>query len=304
MTDPSVQSAVFAFILILGLIFCGTFLYQVFTGRFRRVMVGAYMLVMTGVLFAAIVLILRRTGVEDDKGTVYLALYVIPHVCAMLIFFFRYRQSDREYKDNKKTAAQYAYALELLINERKELEETIEQTLAGLDDSKPDDAAPQGGELLRKLDKVRSVSMLEAVVHAKEKICADSGIDFSVETSGTVSRLDSIETVSLFGNILDNAIEACVASGAEHPYIKGSVTAAANIISIDIANSKRPEPAFRGGRLRTTKKDAASHGFGTKQIASIAAKHNGTVEMTDGGDEFRLRAVLELPAESVPSGGA
>ena len=115
------------------------------------------------------------------------------------------------------------------------------------------------------------------------------------------AKLDFIKTpdiYSLFGNILDNAIEANAALPEGGRYCVLVVKPIGDNISIheenEYAGVLKREFAG-GGVLVSTKKDKYSHGFGLKSIASIVKKYGGQFVINTDENVFTLDILI--PAE-------
>ena len=133
-------------------------------------------------------------------------------------------------------------------------------------------------------------SAQEALILDKKSRCDALGIRFIDEirvlpADGTIQEIDII---SLLGNLLDNAIEACRASGSSDPYIRIESTIKKKVWQLTVSNSKDPEISPKKTGMATTKKDARDHGLGIGIIRSIVSKYNGTLKMNDCGDSVQI----------------
>lgn len=98
----------------------------------------------------------------------------------------------------------------------------------------------------------------------------------------------------LFGNALDNAIEALTGSAepeAERT-IDLSVTRKNGFVVISVENTCPNEVAFVNGMPVTSKPDKAFHGFGTKSIKYVTEKYNGNLVITNKDGRFTVRCLL------------
>ena len=137
-------------------------------------------------------------------------------------------------------------------------------------------------------------SAQEALILDKKSRCDALGIRFIdkirvLPADGTIQEIDII---SLLGNLLDNAIEACRASGSSDPYIRIESTIKKKVWQLTVSNSKDPEISPKKTGMATTKIDARDHGLGIGIIRSIVSKYNGTLKMNDCGDYFEIEALL------------
>ncbi len=137
-------------------------------------------------------------------------------------------------------------------------------------------------------------SAQEALILDKKSRCETLGIRFideirALPADGTIQEIDII---SLLGNLLDNAIEACQASGSSDPYIRAESVIKKKVWRLTVSNSKNPEISPKKTGMATTKKDARDHGLGVGIIRSAVSKYNGTLKMNDCGDCFETEALL------------
>lgn len=92
----------------------------------------------------------------------------------------------------------------------------------------------------------------------------------------------------LFGNLLDNATEAC--RRCEQKKIKLYVELKSNTLLVTISNTKSPEQ--KGTIGKTSKKDIFGHGIGLKSVSKIVNKYSGTMDTQDYGDYFEVKMLL------------
>uniref|UniRef100_UPI004055B0AD sensor histidine kinase n=1 Tax=Agathobacter sp. TaxID=2021311 RepID=UPI004055B0AD len=89
----------------------------------------------------------------------------------------------------------------------------------------------------------------------------------------------------LFGNLLDNAIEANRLVEEKNRWIDVSVNYEEHILVINIKNSK-----LSGSNKE--RKDYLNHGIGLNSVRQIVEKYNGIAEFQDLGDTFEASAIL------------
>lgn len=100
---------------------------------------------------------------------------------------------------------------------------------------------------------------------------------------------------SVFFNLMDNAIEACLQSGSQKPFIRLSTEFSGECLSIYLHNTKNPEQIFNH---QTTKKESynplPSHGFGLSIIEDICQKYDGAYQWLDRTDYFDSIVLLKF----------
>ena len=125
-------------------------------------------------------------------------------------------------------------------------------------------------------------------------------INTTITFEGAVPR-DSIEAVDLciiFGNPLDNAIEACAEIDAEAPKeIHISCACNSGFVFIEITNPVQKKVEIRGNLPETTKPDKEMHGFGLYSLEKVIKKYDGEVTCECDETIFKLSMELSIPVK-------
>lgn len=138
--------------------------------------------------------------------------------------------------------------------------------------------------------------VLDVILTTKSLQCEKQKIMLTAMIDGdSLSGIHVKDLCSLFGNILDNAIEAAIqVHDEEKRLISLSVKRKNQFIIVECENySENPidiEPtrALPG----TTKKDKIRHGYGLKSIQKVAEKYGGTMLIESKEGWFKLRVLL------------
>ena len=137
---------------------------------------------------------------------------------------------------------------------------------------------------------------LDVILTEKGLVCSGEKITLAVIADGrALECLEPQEIYSLFGNALDNAIEAV--RGIEEPerrLISLNVRRSGTMCVINVENSCDAAPAFRDGVPVTTKADAGSHGFGTRSMRGIVERHGGVLTFGCEDGIFHVDALLPV----------
>ncbi|MGN1156086.1 MAG: GHKL domain-containing protein [Agathobacter sp.] len=121
--------------------------------------------------------------------------------------------------------------------------------------------------------------ILDLLLNQKQREALQDGIEFLVVSTGTVKiGLPENELVSLFGNLLDNAIEACQKIQAGKKEIKTIIERKNDMVFVKISNTVLHEPVMKDGELITTKADKGRHGYGLKNVKRIVEKNGGQIQ--------------------------
>jgi hypothetical protein len=120
---------------------------------------------------------------------------------------------------------------------------------------------------------------------------------------GVLRFMDTIDICSLFGNMLDNAMEALALEPAgDKKTIRLLLEMSGGFLRVACENYSPITPAFKDGVPVTNKEDKANHGFGVKSMAAVSLKYHGNITFSAENGWFVVRALLPLvPLQNSPS---
>lgn len=115
------------------------------------------------------------------------------------------------------------------------------------------------------------------ILNSKKKQADSEGIDFSIGSNmiGDVPFKDG-ETISLLGNLLDNAIEACERIKSTEKWVTIRINRRYCLLYIEIENSIEEHPKEKNHRLISCKSEKEVHGYGLKNVRQIVDRYDGT----------------------------
>lgn len=138
--------------------------------------------------------------------------------------------------------------------------------------------------------------VLNLILARYQDLCHKNNVQFFIDIRRNTVSLFSIEEIaSLFGNLLENAMEA--AAGVEDAYIDLSVKhMESNRLVISMINSCSQPPIHNAsGDYVSSKKDFKNHGLGMKSIRNIAKKHLGTLDFFYKKEDQTFHTLLTFP---------
>ncbi|MCR5272097.1 MAG: ATP-binding protein [Lachnospiraceae bacterium] len=149
--------------------------------------------------------------------------------------------------------------------------------------------------------------VLDVILTTKSLQCEKKNIVFKVMVDGDLLQGIHVKDLcSLFGNILDNAIEATQQiEDEERRMINLSVRRKNQFIVINCENASDAENVkledgnkkniFGSDYLpKTTKKDSVKHGYGLKSIMQVAEKYGGGLSVSFEDGWFKLKVLLSV----------
>lgn len=138
--------------------------------------------------------------------------------------------------------------------------------------------------------------VLNIVLTEKSLICNSNGISLScmVDSSG-LSDFSDGDLYALFGNILDNAIEAVLKiNDKEKRCIGLHVQTFDGFVSIMTDNYFEGQILFQDGLPLTRKENKREHGLGLKSIRLLTEKYDGEMHINTENNVFRLTLLFPI----------
>ena len=218
-------------------------------------------------------------------------------LAAVYIIISSIAQNNRSEKQLREQFAFYQDLAEKQSKREKEIS-VIRHDIANHMNVMEEMRKDEGGqELLKKLDKANrsmtGIPVLDCLIREKASACEKEGIAFKRE-GGAIGEtaITEYELVSLFANLLDNAIEA--AKETEEKEVTLSLEKQQGYLKLTVSNSKLPERKPVEDGFRTTKKDKKNHGIGSKIIRDIVEMHDGRITYHDEGGKMRVVALMQV----------
>lgn len=134
---------------------------------------------------------------------------------------------------------------------------------------------------------------LDIIIRDKAKAAQEKKIDFSAVISFEAgSFIEPLDISTIFGNALDNAIEASEKLSEDRRLITVRANRVRDMLVITVENntsSVLPEP--KG----TTKKDTFAHGFGISNIKMAVERYGGQYSIKAEDGIFILKILIPIP---------
>lgn len=138
---------------------------------------------------------------------------------------------------------------------------------------------------------------LDVLMIEKLLLCESKNIRFDCMAEGSrLSFMSNSDIYSLFGNALDNAIEAVdKISDPDKRFISAKAHVDKNMMILHFENYYVGTIDLEAGLPKTTKHDKRYHGFGMKSIRMIVEKYGGYLSINGNNSIFTLNILLPLP---------
>lgn len=204
---------------------------------------------------------------------------------------------DIQIKDQQNHSALLAQHEQQLRQQRHDLRHHLNAIMELTDDKNPALA-----EYLQTLiDKIPKSSKLfcenravNAIVCHYDTICSQSNIEFTahlVVPENTLSLSGSSLCV-IFGNLLENAVEACSRMNEGKRFIKLNSSLQFNLLTITMDNSFNGKIVCDGDQFISSKRNEL--GIGLTSVRSVALKSGGDAEFKPNGQIFESSVFVKL----------
>ena len=197
----------------------------------------------------------------------------------------------------------------ILIHDMKKHLQSIQMLYEQGDAAKMLDYISQLSQSPALADSVRvsDNTLLNAIVNRYRKECIENNIAFHTDIrKETVDFLSEQDLTALFGNLLDNALEAALTAqkassqqtnGQNGLFIELNVEQKGDsaFTMITLVNSCTEKPALAGnGRLRSAKRDGQQHGLGMRSVERVVDTYKGKMQTSYDAQKNTFHTVIML----------
>lgn len=140
-----------------------------------------------------------------------------------------------------------------------------------------------------QLPKQRTgIEVLDVLLEYKKREAERQGIHVEIVAEAIRLKLTEQETIALFGNLLDNAIEASSKVQGNIKWIRLAVRKIQEMIFIKISNSYKDSPVLKQDKFLSIKSDKRMHGLGMTSMQMIVEKYDGYMEADYDSENFTV----------------
>lgn len=130
---------------------------------------------------------------------------------------------------------------------------------------------------------------LDIILTEKALLCEKNHIELTIIADGAaLSFLSARDIYSLFGNALDNAIEANEFVEEKKRNISLYIKKKMSFVSIHLENPYEKDIITENDKLKTSKKDDSLHGFGFLSMKEIVERYHGNINYQAEEHRFSL----------------
>ena len=269
--------------------------------NFKILFIAAFFLLVDIVLNAIVVY-------DGTKGTLEYVSYAYNFICCMLIFYMQLSIVSEKMTNNQLESV--SEALRQSHKQYKLQKESINLINMKCHDLKHQISLFATGKMdvgtVREIENMISIydatvktgnDVLDIILTQKSLSCNDKRIKLACMVSfSDFGKISEGDLYALFGNILDNSIEAVnKISDEDKRCITLDVHSVNRFACVKVENYFDGEIRFdEDGMPETSKRDKRFHGFGMRSIAAITEKYGGTLSVSAKDGVFTLVIMFPL----------
>lgn len=165
--------------------------------------------------------------------------------------------------------------------DREQMEEYIQLMLQDIADCRPQDVSRSGN------------AVVDAIVNHKCSQALIDGIEFDANVFlPAILPFRAGHLAIVFGNLLDNALEACQEVEAGKRWVNMEASYTKEMLMVSVYNSCQVRKKDRNERYATTKNDRRFHGLGLSSVEQAVESYHGQLEVEYKDGVFRAAVVM------------
>ena len=262
----------------------------------RKLCVG---IILAGVQVYALI---KNTYAHIDSNTFFVWFYLLLLVLAVLylaIQIMSYVQNNDRLvmalkrnvllANNYKNEIQRYQHEQIFYHDIKHQFLVLKNYLKNRDFDKAQEYAEQLNSAEMKIPKQRTrISVLDMLIDYKKKEAEAHKIHMDIIADAIELKLTECEVVALFGNLFDNAIEACSKIQDDSKWIRVVIRRVQEMTFIKISNANKEQPLLDEYKFVSIKKEKRMHGLGMTSMKMIVEKYEGNIEVDYDSENFTV----------------
>lgn len=133
---------------------------------------------------------------------------------------------------------------------------------------------------------------MDLLLHHKGQLCTQKQIALHVEAQVHTNPFTVNEWCVLFGNLMDNAIEAVELLPPERREISVKMKNHNQMFLMEINNPYAVAPRQQNGHFFTQKRNPGNHGIGLESCKNIVRQHDGELLIKDENQQFSVEIII------------
>ncbi len=266
----------------------------------RKMLVGAIVCFVLALYFGNLTF--------EHAGTPMLVLWIVFLLTALSGFYllseyYSWKQAKTKYELAIEKNAMIAFSYEELsehYKQRQHLYHDMNNHYVAIRGYLEHGEYDKAIEYMNSLDNVydkdfikwTGMNILDVLLNYKVSIAAKENINIDILSDQIELPLSEQEITALFGNALDNAIEACRKTESNPKWINVNIRRSQDMTFIKISNPFVSVTMDAKGNFLTTKENKLVHGLGMTGMKSIVEKYGGLLSSKVDKGVFSLEVAF------------
>ena len=139
--------------------------------------------------------------------------------------------------------------------------------------------------------------IIDAILTDKYNSALQQDVLMDIQVNGEIlSFMEDVDLCIIYGNLLDNALEACKKIKEQDKKSKATIAIKTaevkGMVVISIYNTYKEPIIERDGEFQTTKKDKDLHGIGLNNIKNVVRQYGGDLHINYDGAYFEVKIIF------------
>ena len=261
----------------------------------------------TSIVCCILLIEIAKRSISGELVVLCLAVIFTIFICNYLVFLMMEKYTEviekrREEEMDRQKAAykeEYYRELEVYVDKINAVRHDMKNQLLAVYDTTEEQGSSGARRMIEgMLQDIRTADeevyssnpVLNSILKVKAGKARQHDIEIGIETFVPKKILVADGDMGiLFGNLFDNAIEACDKMEQGKKYIHFQLKYQSGNLLLHMKNSKR---AGNNAKLQTEKTDTRKHGRGLRSVKRTAEKYGGSLFLEDKGDLFETKLML------------
>ncbi|PKM93592.1 MAG: hypothetical protein CVU84_14575 [Firmicutes bacterium HGW-Firmicutes-1] len=245
------------------------------------------------VIMVLVLMVYKKVNTQDNLMNIMVFSCAMICILAICIYESMLKQNNEQMdirllSQQKDLQYKYVNAIETSIDEMKRIKHDFSNhmmcIMGYLETNKYSDLKKYLTKLFNPIENTDEIivtghPVISSMIYSKIIEAKKGNIKIKLATSfESLINIEDIDLCILIGNILDNAIEACMHVEEDKREIMLCIQTKCDWFLIDCINRTKNQIFVRKGSIiKTSKEDKVNHGIGLRNVESIVKKHKGEI---------------------------
>ena len=133
----------------------------------------------------------------------------------------------------------------------------------------------------------------DAILNNKNSLAEEYAVHLSFEGRIPDAGIENSDLCAVFANLLDNAVEGASRFNGNR-WVQTEATVRNGYLSLSFENPVNAPVKIKNDRIKTSKGDAKTHGYGLRNVKNTVEKYHGKLALSCDEQIFRAEVMMKL----------